>query len=165
VQAFLLSGIKTKVRPGKPSDAPFIVGANARLALETEGRRLSPTRLKTGVRTLLRDKSKGAYFIAEVADEIAGQLLITREWSDWRNGHFWWIQGVYVVEKFRGQGVFRALFNHVRALAKAKADVCGLRLYMEAGNTRARRAYERLGFTHWDSDVQYRAAEAGSGSG
>jgi GNAT superfamily N-acetyltransferase len=127
------------------------VNANARLAVETEGRRLSPTRLKAGVRALLRDKSKGAYFIAEVGAEIAGQLLITREWSDWRNGHFWWIQSVYVVEKFRGEGVFRALFKHVHALAKAKADVCGLRLYMEAENARARRAYERLGLkqTHY----------------
>ena len=124
-----------------------------RLALETEGRRLSPSRLKSGVSALLRDKSKGVYFIAEIGGQIAGQLLITREWSDWRNGHFWWIQSVYVVEKFRGQGVFRALFKHVRALAKARRDVCGLRLYMEAGNARARQAYERLGLKQTEYQV------------
>jgi GNAT superfamily N-acetyltransferase len=109
--------------------------------------------LKAGVGTLLRDKRKGTYFIAEYGEEIAGQLLITREWSDWRNGHFWWIQSVYVVEKFRGQGVFRALFKHVRALAKAERDVCGLRLYMEANNAGARQAYERLGLKQTDYQV------------
>ena len=139
------------MRPARLSDVSFIVNANARLAAETEGRRLSRARLQGGVKALLRDKNKGAYFIAEAGDEIAGQLLITREWSDWRNGHFWWIQSVYVVEKFRGQGVFRALFKHVHALARKQSDVCGLRLYMEAQNARARQAYERLGLkqTHY----------------
>jgi GNAT superfamily N-acetyltransferase len=109
--------------------------------------------LKAGVTALLGDKSKGSYFIAEIENDIAGQLLITHEWSDWRNGYFWWIQSVYVVEKFRGQGVFRALFKHVRALARRKRDVCGLRLYMEAHNARARRAYERLGIKQTDYQV------------
>jgi GNAT superfamily N-acetyltransferase len=76
---------------------------------------------------------------------IVGQVLITYEWSDWRNGNFWWIQSVYVAEKFRGQGIFRALFNHVDALAKARTDVCGLRLYVDAHNASARKTYERLG--------------------
>ena len=153
MQAFLISRIKTKVRPASLSDASFIADANARLAIETEGRRLSPRRLKAGVRALLRDQSKCTYFIAEIDGEVAGQLLITREWSDWRNGHFWWIQSVYVVEKFRGQGVFRSLFKHVRTLAKREPDVCGLRLYMEADNSRARQAYERLGLKQTEYQV------------
>jgi len=97
----------------------------------------------------LSDHAKGAYFIAETETEavttITGQLLITYEWSDWRNGNFWWIQSVYVVEAFRGQGIFRALFNHVDQLAKARKDVCGLRLYVDAHNNAARKTYERLG--------------------
>ena len=145
--------IKTKVRPARLSDAPFITKANASLAVETGGRRLSRARLAAGVKALLRDKSKGAYFIVEVGGEFAGQLLITREWSDWRNGHFWWIQSVYVLEQFRGAGIFRALFNHVHALATAQPDVCGLRLYMEAHNARARQAYEKLGLRQTDYQV------------
>ena len=77
--------------------------------------------------------------------EVVGQLLITYEWSDWRNGNFWWIQSVYVKEALRGRGVFRALFAHVEKLAKARKDVCGLRLYMDTHNAPARKTYERLG--------------------
>jgi GNAT superfamily N-acetyltransferase len=149
----LTSRIETKVRQARLSDVPFIVNANACLALETEGKRLSLDCVTAGVKALLGDEGKGTYFIAEVDGEVAGQLLITREWSDWRNGHFWWVQSVYVVEQLRGAGVFRSLFNHVRALAKAQPDVCGIRLYMEAHNARARRAYERLGLKQTDYQV------------
>jgi len=123
------------------------------MALETEQRRLNAGRLRKGVATLLLDSAKGVYFLAEVKSEtetvprtIAGQLMLTYEWSDWRNGNFWWIQSVYVIEQFRGQGVFRALFQHVFELAKARNDVCGLRLYMDAHNHGARQAYNRIGF-------------------
>ena len=119
------------------------------MALETEQRHLDIERVRLGVKGLLSDPPKGTYFVAEVEDgtapAIVGQLLITYEWSDWRNGNFWWIQSVYVAEKFRGQGIFRVLFNHVEALAKARADVCGLRLYVDADNASARKTYERLG--------------------
>jgi len=150
---FLTSRIETKVRQARLSDAPFIVNANVCLALETEGKHLPLDRVTAGVTALLSDESKGTYFIAEADGQVAGQLLITREWSDWRNGHFWWIQSVYVVEQFRGAGVFRALFEQVHALAKAQPDVCGIRLYMEAHNNRARQAYERLGLKQTDYQV------------
>jgi GNAT superfamily N-acetyltransferase len=127
------------------SDAPFITDCNARLAFETEQRRLEPACVTAGVQALLDDPAKGSYFVAECDGTLAGQLLITYEWSDWRNGNFWWIQSVYVVEKFRGSGVCRTLFEHVHALAKARQEVCGLRLYVEANNSRARDAYRRLG--------------------
>lgn len=121
--------------------------------METEQRRLDPDCVRPGVAALLNDPTKGIYFVAETDGSIAGQLLITYEWSDWRNGNFWWIQSVYVAEPFRGRGVFRALFDHVHALAKARKDVCGLRLYMDAHNTRARQAYERLGLKRTNYEV------------
>ena len=120
------------------------------MAWETEKRQLQTERVKAGVTALLRDPAKGSYFVAEAGTvsgrAVAGQLLITSEWSDWRNGHFWWVQSVYVAEAFRGHGIFRALFQHVQALARARTDICGLRLYMDAHNDRARQAYERLGW-------------------
>lgn len=146
-------GMQPKVRQARLSDAAFIADSNSRMALETEGRRLDPIRLAGGVNALLGDATKGTYYIAELDGKIAGQLLITREWSDWRNGHFWWIQSVYVCPEFRSAGVFRALFNHVHALAKGEPDVCGLRLYMEAHNERARAAYERLGLKQTEYQV------------
>ena len=127
----------------------MIAEFNTRMALETERRKLDPDRVRKGVAALLANPAKGTYFVAEAevngAVRVAGQLLVTYEWSDWRNGNFWWIQSVYVAENFRSNGVFRALFNHIHDLAKARKDICGLRLYMDAGNARARRAYERLG--------------------
>jgi GNAT superfamily N-acetyltransferase len=145
--------MQLKVRLAKLSDAAFLADSNARMAFETEGRRLDPVRLAAGVNALLADETKGTYYVAEVDGKVAGQLLITHEWSDWRNGDFWWIQSVYVSDEFRGDGVFRALFNHVHALAKADPDVCGLRLYMEAHNARARAAYERLGLKQTEYQV------------
>lgn len=137
------------------TDAGVIADFNTRMAWETERRRLKLETVRAGVRNLLKDPSKGRYFVAEIAQNaercIVGQLLITYEWSDWRNGNFWWIQSVYVPQEFRGQGVFRALFRHVNALARARKDVCGLRLYVESENATAQRTYERLGMkaTHY----------------
>ena len=130
---------------------------NSRMAWETENRRLDPERVRQGVAALLSDPAKGSYFLAEGQQDgtitVAGQLLITYEWSDWRNGNFWWIQSVYVAEEFRGRGVFRALFNHVHTLAKGRKDVCGLRLYMDAQNQTARQTYERLGLKQTDYEL------------
>ena len=130
---------------------------NSRMAWETENRRLDPERVRQGVAALLSHPAKGTYFLAEGQQDgtitVAGQLLITYEWSDWRNGNFWWIQSVYVAEEFRGRGVFRALFNHVHTLAKGRKDVCGLRLYMDAQNQPARQTYERLGLKQTDYEL------------
>ena len=148
ISPYLLA-IKTTIRDAKLADTEIIADFNARMALETEQRHLDIERVRLGVRALLTDPAKGAYYIAESdandAKKIVGQLLITYEWSDWRNGNFWWIQSVYVVDEFRGQGIFRALFHHVDQLAKSRKDVCGLRLYVDAHNDSARKTYERLG--------------------
>jgi ribosomal protein S18 acetylase RimI-like enzyme len=138
-----------KIREARLTESQIIAEFNLRMAWETEQRRLDPERVSKGVAALLNDPAKGTYYIAEVQNgdrlSIAGQLLITYEWSDWRNGNFWWIQSVYVAEEFRGSGVFKALYNHIQALAKGRNDVCGLRLYVDAHNKRAQLAYERLG--------------------
>jgi ribosomal protein S18 acetylase RimI-like enzyme len=98
-----------------------------------------------GVSAALDDPSKALYFIAEVDGLPAGQLMITYEWSDWRNGVFWWIQSVYVVPEWRRRGVYRKLYAEVQRLARERSGVCGLRLYVERHNELAQGAYERLG--------------------
>jgi GNAT superfamily N-acetyltransferase len=122
-----------------------IADFNQRLAAETEDLRLEPDRIEPGVAAVLKDPAKGIYYVAEMAGEIVGQVMITYEWSDWRNGMMWWLQSVYVLPQSRQQGVFRLLFQHVESLARGRTDVCALRLYMHADNTRARQSYERLG--------------------
>ena len=134
-----------KIRTATQSDAAIIADFNIGLAWETEALKLDPDVVRRGVAALFKDPGKGIYFVAEIDREIAGQLMITYEWSDWRDGNIWWIQSVYVKEDFRGRGVFRALFEHVEKLAEAAPEVCALRLYMDKHNDQARRAYGKLG--------------------
>ena len=125
------------IRQAALSDAPVVAEFNLRLAGETEQLRLDPEVVRAGVAAVLSDPAKGIYFVAEAEGAVVGQLMITYEWSDWRNGNFWWIQSVYVAPEFRQRGVFHVLFQLVHRLAKSRQDVCGLRLYMHAENHRA----------------------------
>ena len=140
------------IRLARKDDAPIIAEFNGSMAAETEGIRLERTRLVKGVEALLADTNKGVYYVAEVDGRVVGQLMITYEWSDWRNAIFWWIQSVYVHPEFRGKGVFRKIYRHVESRAKTVGDVCGMRLYVEKGNERAHKTYESLGMkkSHYD---------------
>ncbi len=133
------------IRDAKPEDVATIVEFNQRLALETESRRIASDVLRPGGEAALRKPEYCRYFIAEIDGEFVGQTMITYEWSDWRNGVFWWIQSVYVRADFRKRGVFRALHEHIESLAKSTPGVCGIRLYVEADNSRAIATYRRLG--------------------
>ena len=133
------------VRRAVAADAPLIAEYNQRLAQETEGKALPADVLAAGVAAVLADPRKGLYFVAELEGAPVGQLMVTTEWSDWRNGWIWWIQSAYVRHEARRRGVFRALYEHVLAAARAEPEVVGLRLYVERGNDRAQATYLRLG--------------------
>jgi GNAT superfamily N-acetyltransferase len=132
------------VRPATLADLDVIVAGNMALAEESEGVRLDPVTLREGVRALLDGHAPGAYWAAELDGRVLGQLLITFEWSDWRNRMVWWIQSVYVLPEARGQGVFRALYAIARREAQA-AGAGGLRLYVDTTNARAQAVYNALG--------------------
>ena len=134
------------VRSATPRDLETVIEFNALLAEESEGVRLDRRRLRSGAEAVLRDESLGLYFIAERDGEPVGQLALTFEWSDWRNGMFWWLQSVYVRPGHRRQGVLRGLYDHVLGIA-AERGVCGIRLYVERGNSPAKAAYRRLGLS------------------
>ncbi len=133
------------VRDAGPGDAAVLVAYNSAMAAETEGKTLDPERIGPGVAGLLADASRGRYWVAECRGQVVGQIMVTYEWSDWRNGNLWWIQSVYVHPDWRRKGVFSALYRHVESLAAAQADVIGLRLYVEENNQRAQRTYAALG--------------------
>lgn len=133
------------IRDAVPADLDVIVEFNRRLAWETEHKRLDPAVLRPGVETALTRPDWSRYFIAEIDGDIVGQMMITYEWSDWRNGLFWWIQSVYVRNDARRAGVFRSLYKHVEALARATPNACGLRLYVEHENAAAIATYQKLG--------------------
>jgi ribosomal protein S18 acetylase RimI-like enzyme len=139
------------IRRAVSEDVDSLVAFSAAMAWETEQRRLDETRLREGTQSLLGTPSLGFFLVAEAAKSertaLVGQLMITYEWSDWRNGVFWWIQSVYVDPAWRRRGVFRRLLEEVMASAKAAPDVCGVRLYVEQENRTAQAVYQRLGLS------------------
>lgn len=133
------------IRDATLDDATTIADYNSRMAEETEGRALRPDVIGPGVSRVLRNSARGRYWVAESGNVIVGQLMVTYEWSDWRNATIWWIQSVYVPPECRRKGVFSALYQHVESMAKAEPGVCGLRLYAENDNHRAQETYKALG--------------------
>lgn len=136
-----------QIRKATPTDAEIVADFNSRLALESEGKTLDQSKLLPGVMALLQDEHKGVYHLAcDTTGQPIGQVMYTYEWSDWRNGWFWWIQSVYVVAEHRGKGVFKQVFQHLWEKAKKQGNVIGFRLYVEENNSRAHEVYARSGF-------------------
>jgi GNAT superfamily N-acetyltransferase len=132
------------VRQAIPDDAEAIIGFQQKMALETENISLSGDTVTKGVNAVFADPFKGEYFVAETDGKIVASLLITHEWSDWRNCNVWWFQSVYVLPEYRRQGIFRKMFIFIRNRAEEQ-KAAGLRLYVETNNIRARKTYEALG--------------------
>jgi ribosomal protein S18 acetylase RimI-like enzyme len=137
--------VEILIRPARANDAGDIARFNLAMALETEAKALAPARLRAGVDAVFADSRHGFYLVAEVDGANVGCLMITYEWSDWRDGQWWWLQSVYVPEQFRRRGVFRALHAEAERRARATAGVIGLRLYVERENANAQNTYARLG--------------------
>lgn len=135
-----------RVREASPEDAAAIIRFQHEMATETEGIVLDEETVEAGVQAVFDDSSRGRYFVAE-SDEgrVIGSLLVTREWSDWRNGWIWWIQSVFVEPAFRGRGVYRGLYEEITRRATTERDVVGVRLYVDRRNLRAQEVYRRLG--------------------
>lgn len=146
-----------QVRPAGRDDLELLARWAEAMALETEHKRLDSLTVRRGIAVLFDARERGRYFVAECDGVAAGALMLTHEWSDWRNADWWWIQSVYVEPAQRRRGVFAALYRHVHALAEATPGVCGLRLYVERDNAGAQRTYESLGM----QDAGYRMYEAG----
>ena len=143
-----------RIRPATASDAGLLAQWAQAMALETEHRQLDAATVHAGVVAGIADPARARYFIAmhdaplagrETIGNAVGTLMLTQEWSDWRNGDWWWIQSVYVAPQSRRQGVFAALYRHVEQLARDTPGVIGLRLYVERNNAVAQRTYAALG--------------------
>ncbi len=140
-----------QIRKATSQDVTNLVDFNCAMALETESKKLIRDLVTHGVNRLLNKPEYGFYVITEIDHQAVGSLMITNEWSDWRNGNFWWIQSVYVKPEFRQRGVYRAMYKHVQTLAESDENVCGFRLYVEKENISAQKTYRSLGMeeTHY----------------
>ncbi len=136
---------KILVRKGIPSDQEAIIEAQMAMAFESEGLKLQTEILQKGVRAVFDKPERGSYWIAEIEGNVAGMLLVVPEWSDWRNAEVWWIHSVYTWPQFRGQGVYRALYEKLKSIVESRTDLAGLRLYVEQENQKAQDVYRRLG--------------------
>ena len=135
------------VRPARVSDLDTLVRFSAAMAEETEGRTLDLARLRQGTAAVLASSEHGYYLVAEMTSQVIAQLLLTYEWSDWRNGVFWWIQSVYVEPAMRRRGVYRTMHEYVLRDAHGREDVCGIRLYVAKENQGAQMPYGRAGMS------------------
>jgi GNAT superfamily N-acetyltransferase len=146
-----MSAGKTRIRAACAADLDVLVDFAQAMARETEGKDLDDATLRPGCAALLADPELGRTFVVESKGEVVASLMVTTEWSEWRNGLFWWIQSVYVRPGERGRGHYRRLHEHVRALAAQDPRVCGLRLYVERENTGAQATYLAMGMeeTHY----------------
>ena len=136
---------KLGCRMAEQKDAETLIDFILAMARETEGQALSGQVVSSGVTNLINSPRQGFYAVAEKDTGICGSLMITMEWSDWRNKIFWWIQSVYVRPEFRRQGVYKTLYEYIKAKAIAESNVCGLRLYVEQNNSIAKQTYKVLG--------------------
>ncbi len=150
-------------RRANPADTERIAAFQQAMALETEGKTLDPETLRQGIAAVFQDPRKGFYIVAVAngdaggaddahAQQVAGSLLITYEWSDWRNATFWWIQSVYAHPDWRRRGVYRSMYAYVLDAVNARKDICGIRLYVERANAVAQQTYANLGMrkSHYD---------------
>ena len=137
------------VRLGGIDDLATIVSFNQAMARETEAKELDLNVLQAGVENLIRNRQHGFYIVAEIMGlthfVVAGSLMVTYEWSDWRNGIFWWVQSVYIKPEYRRLGIYRCLYEFVKETAASETGVCGFRLYVEKDNRVAQHTYEQLG--------------------
>ncbi len=150
-----MSRPEISIRLAGPQDAELLASWAQTMAMETEHKNLDGDTVLKGVQAGIADPKRARYFIAMSGETPAGTLMLTTEWSDWRNGDWWWIQSVYVHPDFRRQGVFQSLYHHVKQMAEQASDVCGLRLYVEHENRNAQKTYESLGM----ADAGYRMME------
>lgn len=134
------------IRRANPDDAKVIISFQQAMAMETELLKLDQTTLEAGVKSVFEDPSKGEYFVAENSGSVIASLLITYEWSDWRNSSVWWFQSVYVIPEYRRKGIFRMMYLFIKEEAD-RLGIAGLRLYVETNNSAAMRTYEAMGMT------------------
>lgn len=141
------------IREATLRDTDDIVRFQQSMALETEAKTLDDVLLRQGVAAVFDSDEKGFYLVAEANGSVVGSLLITYEWSDWRNATFWWIQSVFVDAEWRRRGVYRAMHNWVHEIASSRDDICGIRLYVERSNHIAQQTYNSLGMAHSHYDL------------
>jgi GNAT superfamily N-acetyltransferase len=134
-----------RYRDAVPDDAAAIIEFQLAMARETEELELDREILTRGVAAVFTDPSLGRYYVAEAGGRVIASLMITYEWSDWRSGMVWWIQSVYVIPEYRRQGVYGALYSHVKSMVEGDPSIRGIRLYVDNRNTAAQQVYARLG--------------------
>ena len=133
------------IREARREDSEIIINFQLDMAQETEDLALDRDVLTRGVAALFDNPALGRYYVAELDNRVVGSLMVTHEWSDWRNGLVWWIQSVYTPPEYRRRGIYTALYQYLRGHAEPDPRVRGIRLYVDNRNTSAQQVYAKLG--------------------
>ncbi|HAS75024.1 MAG TPA: hypothetical protein DCS67_12840 [Clostridiales bacterium UBA8960] len=75
--------------------------------------------------------------------EIVGYSIIVHFWSNEYGGNILHIDELFIKESYRGKGIGKDFFNHLKALDK---DTVALLLEVTPNNTRALKFYQEIGF-------------------
>lgn len=134
-----------KIRKASQADIVTIANFQTAMAMETEGLVLEPSTVLAGVTAIFQDESKGAYYVCETHSKVVASLLITYEWSDWRNAVVYWLQSVYVITEYRKQGIFSDMYEFIKNIVINDPEIAGVRLYADKSNLQAQRVYEKAG--------------------
>jgi len=135
------------IRKAEKELISLIADFQIKMAWESEEYQLDKAKINNGVKAVFDDKNKGQYFVAYDDKTIIGSLLITNEWSDWRNAWVWWIQSVYVLPEYRRKGIFSSMYQYIKSKVEQDEHIAGLRLYVEKDNLKAISTYKKIGMT------------------
>lgn len=114
-------------------------------AIEAEARTVDRAIVERAVTAALANPELARYWVLEDDGQVIAAIAVTTEWSDWHAAAYWWVQFVFVEPARRGQGTVDALMAAVETAAAAEGGA-EIRLIVHPHNTRAVRAYEKLGF-------------------
>lgn len=135
---------KYKITTGKREDIEALAHFQLDMAAESEGTVLDYETVLKGVSAAMDDSAKATYIVAKIDDKPIASLMLTKEWSDWNNQWYWWIQSVYVTPEHRQSGVYKAMYSYVKDMARAQ-NIPQVRLYVDKTNIRAQKVYSNLG--------------------
>ncbi|MGF1584492.1 MAG: GNAT family N-acetyltransferase [Bacteroidales bacterium] len=134
-----------EIRKAHAGEYIIIANFQQEMAMETENLSLDPATVRKGVMAVFDDPSKGCYYVAEYEGKVAGSLLTTYEWSDWRNSQIIWIQSVFILPEFRNKGIYKMLYQHIKQLVQDDPGISGIRLYVDKSNHKAAGIYRHCG--------------------
>jgi ribosomal protein S18 acetylase RimI-like enzyme len=128
------------------------------------GIELAGPALAQAVAQVLQEEGLGFFVLARQGDEIAGVAAISFAWTLEHGGKSAWLDELYVVPEYRGQGLGTALLAGAEREI-VRAGCAAIDLEVDKAHARAERLYRRAGFqplarSRWVKYLEREGADA-----